>query len=84
MSDVINEEVVEESTFEDYFTTLPRVRVRDEDSIWQFKYVPAKFNTCYHSSECTYKRIEMPEGWVKEESIIDDYDYTPAELADRP
>ena len=39
---------------------LPRLIIRDEDSIWQFGYKPAKYDGSYHSSECTYKRIFMP------------------------
>lgn len=78
MSD-INTEV--ETTSTDYNATLPKVRIRNEDSIWMYNYVPAKYNTCFHAKECTYKRILMPEGYVNEDNIIDDYDYTPAEIA---
>jgi len=79
MSDINTENTEVQST--DDNEKLPRLVIRDEDSIWQFGYKPAKYDGSYHSSECTYKRIFMPEGYVKEENIIDDYNYTPAVLA---
>lgn len=81
MSDTLDEET---TTSTDYRESLPKVLIRDEDSIWQYKYVNAKFNTCFNSGECTHKRILMPENYVNEEHIIDDYDYTPAVLATNP
>ena len=72
MSDVVSTDANE---------LLPRLVIRNEDSVWMRNYVPAKFNGCFHSSECAYKRFLMPDGYVKEESIIDDYNYTPAVLA---
>ena len=54
---------------------LPRLVVRNEDSVWLHDWIPAKYTGCFNTSECAYKRFKMPEGWFKEENIIDDYNY---------
>ena len=87
MSDVLDNTTTTEETTEpstdsstDTLNQIPKVIVNNKDSVWLKDYVSAKDVTCMTRGEFAYKRFFMPEGYVKEESIIDDYDYEPAQL----
>ena len=52
----------------------PKEIIKSDDSIWQFAFVWDKTaGATYAPGECCARRIFMPDGWVDEDKIIDDF-----------
>lgn len=64
------------STNEETTSTVkdePKLVIHNEDCIFMHDFEPCKYKNCFTSGDCAYKRITMPEGYVKEEDIKSDF-----------
>ena len=48
--------------------------IRQENSFYQFDWCWDKYSgATYAPGECCVKRITMPDGWVREDNMVDDF-----------
>ena len=52
----------------------PKEIIRQENSFYQFDWCWDKYaGATYAPGECCVKRITMPDGWVREDNMVDDF-----------